>query len=1275
MRFESRRRRGVSSIVGSIFFILIMIVAIASLVTIFNSFTGYNQQVNKASGANSQAEHTSLSITSNQFGPFPPSTTSNFNVATGPLPSLALDGTPCSNTVTGTSIGCSLTTTGTSDVIIVNAVTSSSGITVSSVCTASPCVNGLAFTHRVSVSQSASDNEEEWYATTTSTFSGTITVTWSASGTSLMSAFAVSGASTTSPFDPNLSSPVTATNTGTNPSVTVTTTNANDFVFSLSGNDRSTSGTTCRTYTAGGSFTLFFSTTPTLVLGTTDCYAENGEYQIVSSTQSSVAISFTLSSTSANWEEIGDAIQQSKVGSGCSPTTSTFPTNRAKVFSASNMWWDFFTCNSAFQYSSSFDGVTWQAPTTIPSVITAGYTVGPYFDIEVSGSTFYLAIAEKGASNFQYGTGTLNQGGTNSAPAGVIAWSQAPANLATTANALGAINMAVDAAGNEWVAVVEGTCTTTSNCGYGLYEHEACATGASVGWENSVSATCGNSNAPGNYAPAAIKDNNLGLNAHSMFFPIPSTLGSTGVIFMYESSATTSQNTAGTLTVLTTTTLASSSWTTITPSVGTYSLTSSSADMMGTTMYFAGLAASAGTSSGNLKFWTLAFSSMTSATSSTETTIEGGANYAWQAALTVSGTTLVLFDNPSSGTDTCTSGTCLQFYTSSTLGTPPVGGQGGWSSAILLVSGESAVSNLCPGDGAFAVTWTNSANYVRFAALSSLVVSNGSPFGVHLVDLYVYNSGTNSLVAHWYLNSTEDFDYWVGQGNTMTIPVRFVWTASTAYLFTVSTDTGVTATLSATSPPANTACPSGSFLSQVSPTTVCSGTTPTTPYTISGAGANTCADSSSSAQMMGLGMSYATRASSSGSLYVSFAFEVASPTTAAGLTSAWRLYYGTGTPIGCNGGAAPAGSVAIGQPITVASQTTTAKQLSQSVSTTLSGLSPGTTYWFDIQATDSSAAASWTYSNPDMAITDVQTSGSPNLTTSTNTNTCGDSSGATAKMMGFATTFTTGGAGFTGNVFGKLTFNIASGATTTSGATTKYTVYYGTGTAPGCTTTLSGTLAGNQFTVGSQSTTVATGEGAKAGFVLTGLAASTTYWVDVRVVDSSSSDTWTYSNPTLAVMEMPTATNSLPSVAGSPVSAITCTDSTAAIYFMAGFGAGATGTKYTIPVSAVGDLYITLTFQVTIPATSGATVQWQVAYSNGAPPACGVYWTGTTKGNTYVVSSQAALAGAVPQSETFVIQNVENLAGTTLWVDVQTLTTSGSWVFSNPEISVVMFPG
>ena len=939
----------------------------------------------------------------------------------------------------------------------------------------------------------------------------------------------------------------------------------------------------------------------------------------------------------------------SDVASGCS-TTSTFPTNRAKLYSTANMWWEFFTCNGAYQYSTSFDGVTWQTPRSIPSVITAGYTVGPDFDVEVIGTTIYLAIAKVGAADFQIGVGTLAFGGTNSAPAGTISWTYAPAQVATTANAIGPIQMAIDGAGNIWVEVHQGATAIA------VYEREACATtGSNYGWEPNA---CGSNTAPTNYAPAALGA--LSANAHTVMFPAISAFSAVGVILMYETGSATSPST-GTLAVVTQTILASAAWNTITlAGITDYSLTSSSADILGSTMYFAGLAnAAVGQTTGTLKFWTLTFTTMAAATNTAEQTIEG-TTLAWQAGIAISGTTLVIFDNPSTVAGyTCP---CLQYHSSSTLGSI-------WNSPGIVLdslgqdASQTAVDSLCPGDGAFAVTWENAAGSIRFAAPSTFTLTNSSPFGVHVVDLYVYNPATNTLVAHWYYNATEDFDYWVGQGGAMTIPVRFVWAADTSYLITFSTDAGVTAQTTLTTLPGGTvSCPSGEFFSEISPNNTC-GTagSSTNPILVSGAGASACTDTTSgTALMMGLGLSYTTSSVSSGNLFLSFVFQVSSPAIS-GVTSTWQLYYGAGASPACNGTAT---GTALGQAYTVKSQAAVVRGLSQAVSVTLSSLSPSTKYWFDVQATDSTAGA-WVFSNADMSLVEAQTTNSPNLTTSTNTNTCTDSTSGGTRMMGFATTFTTGGAGFTGNVLGKLTFNEAGPAT--SGINTKYQISYGTGSAPACNAGASGTTVGNQYTVSSQAA-VASGASQRANFALTGLAASKTYWMDVQALDSSGAS-WVYSNPTLAVAEMPTATNPLPNVAMSS-NANTCTDSTATTFKMAGFGV-----EYTIPSSAAGNLRLTLTFQITMPATAGLSTQWELTWEDGAPPACNSPGSGITPGNTYTVTSQAAVVGGMSQSESFVIQDVQHVAGTAIWVDVQAYDSTGaSWVFSNPTLTAEMFP-
>jgi len=939
----------------------------------------------------------------------------------------------------------------------------------------------------------------------------------------------------------------------------------------------------------------------------------------------------------------------SNVVTGCS-TTSTFPTNRAKLYSTANMWWEFFTCNGAYQYSTSFDGVTWQTPRSIPGVITAGYTVGPDFDVEIIGTTIYLAIAKVGAADFQLGVGTLAYGGTNSAPAGTISWTYPPAQVATTANAIGPIQMGIDTAGNIWVEVHQGATAVA------VYEREACATtGSNYGWEPNA---CGSNTAPTNYAPAALGA--LSANAHTVMFPAISAFSAAGVILMYETGSATSPST-GTLAVVTQTNLASTAWNTITlTGITDYSLTSSSADMIGSTMYFAGLAnAAAGQTTGTLKFWTLTFTTMAAATNTAEQTIEG-TTLAWQAGLAISGTTLVIFDNPSTVAGyTCP---CLRYYSSSTFGSI-------WNSPGIVLdslgqdASQTAVDSLCPGDGAFAVTWENTAGSIRFAAPSTFTLTNNSPFGVHVVDLYVYNPATNTLVAHWYYNTTEDFDYWVGQGGTTTVPVRFVWAADTSYLITFSTDTGVTAQTTLTSLPSGVSCPSGNFFSELSPAVECSpAKSSTAPYTISGAGANTCTDATSGTPlMMGFGLAYTTSASTSGNLYLSFAFQINSPATSA-ITSTWQLYYGAGASPNCGDAAT---GTALGQAYTVRSQAAVVRGLSQSVGVTLSGLAPSTTYWFDVQASDSSGAA-WIYSNPDMALIDVQTTDSPNLTTSTNTHTCTDTTSGAARMMGFGTTFTTGAAGFSGNMYGKLTFNEAGPAT--SGVSIQYTVVYGTGAAPACNGAFTGTAYGNTYTVTSQAA-VASGAGQKAGFVISGLSPSTTYWVDVEALDSSGA-AWVFSNPTLAVMEAPTPTTNLLPAIGTDSNANTCTITTANTYKMAGFGL-----TYNLPSSAVGDLFVTVTFQVSSPATSGVNTQWQIAWGTGVGSLCNTPGSGTTVGNTYKLTSQSTTAGGLSQSETFVLQNVEKVAGAAIWVDVEAAdSTSANWRYSQAEMSVAEFP-
>jgi len=1005
LRFVSRRRAGVSSIVGSIFFVLIMVVAIASLVTIFNSFTAYNQQVNKVSNANALVADTGLSITGGQFGAFPPSSPSNPSVATA-----------------------------------------------------------------------------------------------------------------------------------------------------------------------------------------------------------------------------------------CTATTATQSTNQNKLFYAAGMWWDFYTCNSNFQYSTSYDGVTWEAATTVPTLVS-GYTVGPYFDMQMIGSTMWIVIAKDASAAFQFAEGTIAAGGTYSAPAGTITWITAPAQVTTTANTLGPIQIAEDGAGNEWVAVVQGATAIA------IYEHEACATASNTGWEPNA---CASSAAPTNYAPTATPNlGALSANANMILFAAPSTLSAMGAVLLYETGSATVPST-GTVGVITQTALASTAWTQLTVTgITDYSLTSSSALFAGTTLYFAGLQnAAVGSATGDVKFWTLPLTSMTVGAATAEQTIESTAQ-AWMAALTYTGNTLALFDSyPTSAT--------IQYYTSSTLGSI-------WNSpAITLESAETAVNGLSPAAGAFAVTWSNTANNVRFAALSTVTVTNSSPFSVHVVDLYVYYSGTNSLVAHYYLNSTEDFDYWIGQGSTTTIPVRFIWAAATSYLFTIGTDTGVTAQLTSTSPPvSSTTCPAGEFLSQISPALTCSSKNATaSPAVAFTSSANTCTDATSgTAKMMGLGVTYTTSASSRGSVYVVLTFNVASPAVS-NVNSKWQLAYGKGAAPACN--AAATGTLTA-QQYTVNTEAAVGLGTSQSVGVTITGLSANTAYWFDVQASDSSTD-SWVYSLPSLSVTDVLTSvdQAPELGYSSNTNTCTISS-ATTEMGGFGTTYTTGSSasGFSGNLYLTLSLGVTSPATTTINS--YWRIAYGTGAAPACAAASTGTTVGNQYQVSTEAAVVL-GMPQSESVVIPNLAASTTYWFDVQITDSSAAS-WIYSNPTLAVAQMPTAANLPPNV-NFVSNANSCGRNTAA-NGMAGFG-----TTYTTLSSSTGSIFAALTFKVASPATASLNSKWQVVYGTGAPPACNAAASGTTVGDQYTINTEAAVAGGMGETIGFVLSGLTR--GTQYWFDVQATDSSVAvWTYSNPALSVM----
>jgi len=236
--------------------------------------------------------------------------TKESTLVSGPPSNLAIDGSTTKKCTSAASCQTStgITTTHPNDVVIAVCLTSST------VTWNIPTdTSHLTWTSRGSVT--GTGTQQEWYAVSTSALSGDkITCSFSGTATTIeVLAFAVSGASPSSPFDPNLLAAVTNSCTGTacksggstgpNPQVTLTTTNANDFVYSTFGQTGSASETCQSSFS-----TLFSSCAP---LSTPNA---GGQYKVVSTTQSSLVQTITSGcSTNCAWNIIGDAIQANAI--------------------------------------------------------------------------------------------------------------------------------------------------------------------------------------------------------------------------------------------------------------------------------------------------------------------------------------------------------------------------------------------------------------------------------------------------------------------------------------------------------------------------------------------------------------------------------------------------------------------------------------------------------------------------------------------------------------------------------------------------------------------------------------------------------------------------------------------------------------------------------------------------------------------------------------------------------------------------------------------------
>lgn len=208
---------------------------------------------------------------------------------------LALDHSVTANASSGATLALpGLTTTNTNVVAVVFVLLngSAAAVTVSSITDTA----GLTWTLRTRLSAAGGDAKqsvEEWWATSASALSSNV-ITLNLAGTMVFataSAFGISGADTTTPFDVNGSLPSSsATNNST--SVTLSTTAANTMVL--------------------GCFREGSAGSPTAGTGYTQILGANfmlTEYQIFTSAQTSLAVTQTTGSGTSNGI-VADAVQQ-----------------------------------------------------------------------------------------------------------------------------------------------------------------------------------------------------------------------------------------------------------------------------------------------------------------------------------------------------------------------------------------------------------------------------------------------------------------------------------------------------------------------------------------------------------------------------------------------------------------------------------------------------------------------------------------------------------------------------------------------------------------------------------------------------------------------------------------------------------------------------------------------------------------------------------------------------------------------------------------------------
>lgn len=267
--------------------------------------------------------------------------------------------------VTRNAASAVLITASANDVVYVTVAISNGG---SQTVTGVTDSKGLTYAQRGSATDGTAVRVETWYAIAASALTSpgdTITVTVTSATHFTVVAMGISGANTVTPFDPSLSSPVTATGTGTPATASVSTTFPNDYLIGAVGVGAPPA------LSAGAGFS---SVSSPFAGGNVASMVEG---QTVTSPQSSTPASVSWTGATQGWAMVADAIVAGKPSITVDTSTSAPGTSGSTTLSRGSsilLWSPPFTAGSAL-YQGSWVADVWAAGASAGTLTVSAFAV------------------------------------------------------------------------------------------------------------------------------------------------------------------------------------------------------------------------------------------------------------------------------------------------------------------------------------------------------------------------------------------------------------------------------------------------------------------------------------------------------------------------------------------------------------------------------------------------------------------------------------------------------------------------------------------------------------------------------------------------------------------------------------------------------------------------------------------------------------------------------------------------------------------------------------